>query len=132
MSDNKYKIKAIGELKKLKSTDYCQTLNELKNINDPILLRIHIDSESTSSVDYTHKEEADHGKNPYAGGFYVVSIFFGKTYPEKAPSVIFRTPILHANISKSDGYICLDALNKWQVSLFKKSMANLWYRVVLA
>ena len=117
MADNANKIKAIGEIKKLKKTDYCQILTEMKNINDPVLARIHIYPESKTRVDYTCKDESNKKENPYAGGFYVIEILFGKTFPEKAPTVLFRTPILHANISKTDGYICLDALNKWKVSL---------------
>lgn len=27
--------------------------------------------------------------------------------------MIFKTPIIHANISEKDGYICLTALNNW-------------------
>ena len=30
------------------------------------------------------------------------------------PTVIFKTPILHANISEKDGYVCLSALNDWK------------------
>ena len=100
MADNTYKIKAIGEIKKLKSTDYCQILNEMKNIHDPVIIRLHIDNSSTTNINFNCKDEENKGMNPYAGGFYVVEIHFGKSYPEKAPTVLFRTPILHANISK--------------------------------
>ncbi len=133
MSDNKYKIKAIGELKKLKDTDYCQILNEMKNIHDPIILRLHIDAESTTVVDFNYEDDSNKGKNPYAGGFFVVEIHFGKNYPDKTPTVLFRTPILHANISKDDGYICLEALNRWKVILcFILHFLSINYRVQAA
>lgn len=120
MADAKYKIKAAKEVSKLKDTDFCEVLTEFSNINDPVLVRIHIDEESKTGTKYTCSNSADKGLNPYSGGYYVLELLFGNTYPEKVPTVLFKTPILHANVSKTDGYICLDALNKWGVSFIQR------------
>ena len=112
------------EITKIKNTDYWEVLNEYKNIWDPLLVRIFVEEEQTGT-EYTYEREEDQGKNPYAGGYYLLQVYFGDVFPtETPPTVLFRTPILHANVSMTDGYICLDALNKWNVSITLSKTSN--------
>jgi ubiquitin-protein ligase len=116
MSSNDNKLTAMIELKSLEKTDFCKILNDFRNLNDPVLLRIHIGDEESTSTPYECEDEQDKGKNPYRGGYYLLELLFGSQYKEVVPTIIFRTPIYHANISDKDGYICSNALNKWNVS----------------
>ncbi len=46
----------------------------------------------------------------YRGGKFDLDIVCGPSYPLRPPSVRFRTPVYHPNISRGDGAICLDLL----------------------
>lgn len=49
----------------------------------------------------------------WEGGSFRLSVSFPSDYPFKAPTVRFKTPIFHPNVSKEGG-ICLDLLiDKW-------------------
>jgi ubiquitin-protein ligase len=129
MADNQSILIAARELQNLKDTDYCEVLTPFQNINDPVLLRIHIKEESKTDTKYEYSNSSDEGKNPYGGGYYLIEVLFGSQYKEVVPTVIFRTPIIHANISEKDGYICLDALNKWNVSRFLRSTIFIFNKI---
>jgi len=47
---------------------------------------------------------------PYSGGLWNLTIAVPPTYPNTPPSIQFRTPICHANVSFTTGEICLDLL----------------------
>lgn len=49
----------------------------------------------------------------WEGGTFRLSVSFPSDYPFKAPTVRFKTPVFHPNVSKEGG-ICLDLLiDKW-------------------
>lgn len=55
---------------------------------------------------------------PYAGGLFYLDLDIPKKYPMKPPHVTFRTPILHPNIHRRSGEICVDILKeKWTPAL---------------
>lgn len=62
-----------------------------------------------------HWQIAVHGPDdtPYFGYTFLVEISFPETYPFKKPSVVFKTPIYHPNISRK-GEICLSLLTDWK------------------
>ena len=55
----------------------------------------------------------------FAGGLFYLKIKFPKDYPDKAPEVLFVTPIYHVNVNHISqpgcplGHICLSTLNFW-------------------
>ena len=55
----------------------------------------------------------------FAGGLFYLRIKFPKDYPQKAPEVLFITPIYHLNVNHINqpgcplGHICLSTLNFW-------------------
>ena len=55
----------------------------------------------------------------FAGGLFYLKIIFPKNYPQKAPEVLFVTPIYHVNVNHINqngcplGHICLSTLNFW-------------------
>ena len=46
----------------------------------------------------------------YSRGSFTLDIVCGPSYPLRPPSVRFRTPVYHPNVSRRDGAICLDML----------------------
>uniref|UniRef100_A0A7S3N252 UBC core domain-containing protein n=1 Tax=Euplotes harpa TaxID=151035 RepID=A0A7S3N252_9SPIT len=107
-----FKTKAIREINSLRDSEFCQVLTKFKNMNDPVIIRINVNEEETKTR-FKCEESTNIGRNPYEGGFFLLELILGNTYPNTVPTVIFKTPIIHANISEKDGYICLDALNGW-------------------
>lgn len=67
---------------------------------------------------YEGKSFANHPKNttiPSAnsflpGGLFTLSLSLPPTYPNLPPTITFKTPCCHANVSFSTGEICLDLL----------------------
>ncbi|GMH06563.1 hypothetical protein Nepgr_008403 [Nepenthes gracilis] len=56
-------------------------------------------------------------ESPYAGGVFLLSIYFPTDYPFKPPKVAFRTKVFHPNIN-NNGNICLDILKEqWSPAL---------------
>jgi len=56
--------------------------------------------------------------SPYEGGKFVLDIRLPNNYPLEPPHIVFRTPILHPNVSFPDGEICLDVLkSQWSPAL---------------
>ena len=51
----------------------------------------------------------------YEGGTYYLELKFPKGYPMEPPSVRFLTPILHPNVDKESGGLCL--MKDWNPSL---------------
>ncbi|ORY66394.1 ubiquitin-conjugating enzyme/RWD-like protein [Pseudomassariella vexata] len=52
--------------------------------------------------------------NGYDEGRWLLTIHIPPTYPHHPPKIIFRTPIVHANIALATGEICLDLLkDQW-------------------
>ncbi len=55
----------------------------------------------------------------FSGGLFYLKIPFPKDYPQKAPEVLFVTPIYHVNVNHISqpgcplGHICLSTLNFW-------------------
>ena len=55
----------------------------------------------------------------FAGGLFYLKIKFPPDYPQKAPEVLFVTPIYHVNVNHINqmgcplGHICLSTLNFW-------------------
>ena len=55
----------------------------------------------------------------FAGGLFYLKIKFPPEYPQKAPEVLFVTPIYHVNVNHINqqgcplGHICLSTLNFW-------------------
>ena len=55
----------------------------------------------------------------FAGGLFYLKIQFPLGYPNKAPEVLFVTPIYHVNVNHINqegcplGHICLSTLNYW-------------------
>ena len=55
----------------------------------------------------------------FSGGLFYLKIQFPKEYPQKAPEVLFVTPIYHVNVNHISqpgcplGHICLSTLNFW-------------------
>lgn len=47
---------------------------------------------------------------PYHGYKFFVEVVFPQTYPLTPPSVVFKTSIMHPNISSTNGSICLNIL----------------------
>ena len=106
------RISIVQNINQLKKTKFCEILSDCKNINQPLVVRILVREENTS-IKYDWEDPSDRGLNPYRGGYFILEVFFGVTFPYKVPTVIFKTPIVHANVSEKDGYICLTALNEW-------------------
>ena len=106
------KLQIVRHITRLRNTDFCSILQDCKNVNDPLIVRIYVKAEETS-VEYNCSDTSDNWLNPYYGGYFILEIFFGGTFPDRVPTVIFKTPIIHANVSEKDGYICLSALNNW-------------------
>ena len=59
----------------------------------------------------------------YKGGIFILKITFTEDYPDKAPEVVFITPIYHVNVNptKSNmigaeplGHVCISTLNWWK------------------
>ena len=106
------KMKIAKDINKLKKFDGCEVLKDSKSLVEPLVIRIEIKDEETV-IKYDWEDQKDEGLNPYFGGYFIVEIYLGETYPDTAPIVIFRTPIIHANIDQRDGYILLRELSKW-------------------
>ena len=55
----------------------------------------------------------------FAGGLFYLKIIFPIDYPQKAPEVLFVTPIYHVNVNHIKqqtcplGHICISTLNFW-------------------
>ena len=63
----------------------------------------------------------------YRGGVFLLRIKFPYNYPQKAPEIVFKTPIYHVNVNphktrpdlenqegaESLGHICISTLNYW-------------------
>ena len=56
----------------------------------------------------------------YRGGLFHLKITFPIEYPNRAPEIVFETPIYHLNVkyfvggTQPLGHICLSTLNAWQ------------------
>ena len=59
----------------------------------------------------------------YAGGIFILNVKFPDNYPDKAPEVVFKTPIYHININHKKlqgpgaeplGHVCISTLNWWK------------------
>ena len=100
MSNNDI-VYIANAIEEINDSDHCSVLNEIENIYDPLIIRMSVPADSTTDVKYEVSDNTNNGRNPYAGGYYLVEVFF----LERTPTVIFKTPIIHANVSSKDGYI---------------------------
>ena len=108
-----------------------ETLEEIRKLNgkDRIekelqLLLDNPDSNAAFFVDYWDENEPkyDHWKatllgpigTMYETGYFSLEIIFPSDYPNKKPTVKFKTKIFHCNIDKNQGNICIKILNKWE------------------
>lgn len=66
----------------------------------------------------------------YEGGYFLLSIDFQDTYPEKKPEVRFKTKIYHSNVSQTTGHVCISTLNNWDKSNPKPSMKDVLEDIV--
>ena len=61
----------------------------------------------------------------YEGGYFLIKADFEEGYPEKKPTVRFRTKIYHTNVSQYNGHICISSLNNWDKVKEKPTMKNI-------
>lgn len=88
--------------------------NKLNKDKDQDIINIELINDDLSEWLVTLKAPPN---TPYEGWCHNLYITFPADYPFKPPKVIFKTPILHPNISNS-GTICLDLLkDNWSPAL---------------
>lgn len=55
---------------------------------------------------------------PYENGVFTLDMKFPDSYPFKAPTVKFKTPVWHPNVKTDTGEICNDVLvSQWSPTL---------------
>ena len=88
----------LAELKKVQTFDF--------SASDSASIDVEIDER-----DVTRWQVALSAPNDslYAGGVFLLKLFFPPDYPHSPPELIFETPIYHPNISRK-GLICLGIL----------------------
>ena len=74
----------------------------------------------------------------YSGGFFRLKLKFPEDYPNRAPEIIFLTPIYHLNVNffkskeskgQSLGYVCTSICNRWYPETTAKELLTRLYAI---